>query len=77
MAFSAAHLLAPHPWRDPAERNCLLLFDVLIEDLRDFLRTFLRVALLAALVIHIGYTKTCRVAFGPLEVAAGTLLAHE
>lgn len=33
--------------------------------------------LLAALVVHIGYPESCRVAFGPLEIAAGTPLAHD
>jgi hypothetical protein len=71
-----SYLLTPHPWRDPSKRNCLLLFDVLIEDLRDLARAFLGMTLLAALVVYVGYTEPCCVALGPLEVAAGVPLAH-
>lgn len=53
----------------------LLLFDVLVENLGDLVRTLLRVPLLTALVIHVRNAKACRVAFGPFEVAADTLLA--
>jgi hypothetical protein len=54
------------------ERN-LLLFDVLVKDFRDFARALLRIALLPTLVVDIGNAETCRVALGPLKVAAGTL----
>lgn len=77
MTLLAAHLSQRHS-RGATQLNeiVLLLFYVLIEDLRDFARAFLRVALLAALVVYVGYTESRSVALGPFEVTAGTPSAY-
>lgn len=51
----------------------LLRSNVLVKDFRDFARALLRVSLLSTLVVDVGNAETCRVALGPLKVAAGTL----
>jgi hypothetical protein len=55
--------------------KCLLRSDVFFEYFRYLGCALLRVSLLSALVVDVGDTETRRVAFGPLEVAAGTQLA--
>lgn len=74
-AVSATHLpSADQPADAPVPG--LLLFDVFLKNLRDLVCALLGVSLLSALVVDEGNAKSCRVAFGPLEVAVMHVLAQ-